>query len=256
MVSAGPLANAALLGIFALVASRSAESLSFTAIAVQMLLANGYLLVWCLIPHYAKIDGARVPNDGLYLIHLVFGRPSKSWQHGHSDNSTETTSSSPSWTWAVKQVPPEALLAQYRQQLSESKLSSDKRHLMLDAFATCVLMYGSYEFLAEADRYSEELFQSRPDAWTVKGTRGSILIEKGDIEGGAAMLKDVIQHDPSSFDRAIAASFLALAELKQNNREAAVQWLRISRDFDPHCASMHRIEALLLAKVPSATSAS
>jgi hypothetical protein len=63
------------------------------------------------------------------------------------------------------------------------------------------------------------------------------------------MLKDVIQHDPSSFDRAIAASFLALAEFKQNNREAAVQWLRISRDFDPHCASMHRIESLLRANV-------
>jgi hypothetical protein len=106
-------------------------------------------------------------------------------------------------------------------------------------------MYGAHEFLAEADRYSQELLQIKPDEWTVKGTRGSILVEKGDIEGGMMMLMQVMEHDPSTFDRAISASFLALGELKKNDRELAIKWLRIANDLDPDCASARRVQSIL-----------
>lgn len=100
-------------------------------------------------------------------------------------------------------------------------------------------------FLPEADRYSQELFQIKPNEWTVKGTRGSVLVETGELEHGMTMLKDVIEHDPSVFDRAIAASFLALGELKKNDRESALKWLRVSHDLDPECASAHRVQSIL-----------
>jgi len=85
----------------------------------------------------------------------------------------------------------------------------------------------------------------RTDEWTIKGTRGSVLIEKGDLVAGISLLSEVFKHDPSAFDRAIAASFLALAELKQNDHSAAREWIRICRHLDPNCVSMHRIESLL-----------
>ena len=150
----------------------------------------------------------------------------------------------------ANQLPADALLAQYRTVLSRSNLSTDQRCAVLDAFVTYVLMHGTSEFLAEADRYSEELFRLKPDEWTIKGTRGSVLVEKGDLAAGAAMLKDVMANDSNSFDRAISASFLALAELKQNNRPEALRWLTISRESGSDCASTLRIAALLESKTP------
>ena len=106
-------------------------------------------------------------------------------------------------------------------------------------------MYGAKDFLPEADQYSLELLRIKPDEWTVKGTRGSILVEKGELERGMRMLSEVIEHDPSTFDRAIAASFLALGELKKNNRESALKWLRVANDLDPECASARRVQSIL-----------
>jgi hypothetical protein len=260
MIAAGPLSNAVLLGVFGLVISGSsvsglAESFGPTRFSVQMLLANGYLLLSCLIPFQFRIDGVRVPSDGLNMVRLLSGRSPGSWKQSLSaEDSTDRSSSGPTWNWAVNQIPPEVLLAQYRAVLGNSQLSANERRLALDGFVTCVLMYGADDFFAEADRYSEELFQANPTEWTVKGTRGSVLVEKGEIEAGQAMLQEVMEHDPSAFDRAIAASFLALAELKRNNRETALEWLRISRDLDPDCASMHRIESLVKATKAPASS--
>jgi glycosyltransferase involved in cell wall biosynthesis len=174
----------------------SAERVAIDAIPFQMLVANGWLLLIGLIPHYATVNGVRMPNDALRLIHLIRGSPTTVRLHQQPE--TATGSSGPSWHWTVSQVPVEILLAQFRTRLEDAKLSPSERDQVLDAFATAVLMYGAHEFLTEADRYSEELYRSKPDEWTVKGTRGSILVEKGDIESGQAMLKDVVEHDPSA----------------------------------------------------------
>lgn len=117
--------------------------------------------------------------------------------------------------------------------------------MALDTFVTYVLMYGATEYLAEADRYSEELIRLKPDEWTVKGTRGGVLVEKGELQAGITMLEAVMAHDSNAFDRTISASFLALAHFKGNNRAEALRWIAISRQIDPNCVSMLRIEALL-----------
>ncbi len=145
----------------------------------------------------------------------------------------------------MNQVDASSILDECRKHLKTSDLAIEERIEQLDFFATCVLMYGATEFLAEADRYSEELYELKPDEWTVKGTRGSILIETGRLEEGMSILQEVMDKDPSAFDRAISASFLALAELKRNNVDVAAEWLRKSRDLDPNCGSLKRIEALL-----------
>jgi hypothetical protein len=245
MVAAGPMSNALLFGIFTFIALQSPKFMTFTAIPMQMLIANGWALLFTLFPHVGTYDGRRLPSDGLNMIYLLRGRSPPVEQYKYSGNRDEMRQSRPSWKWIVSQVRPELYLLEWRQQLADSKLSPDERCGALDGFATCVLMYGANEFLEEADRYSEELLRLKPDEWTVKGTRGGVLIEIGRIEEGTAMLKDVMQHDPSVFDRAISASFLALGELRQNNREAAVQWLRTSRELDPQCGSLHRIEKLM-----------
>ena len=238
MVAAGPLSNAILFGTF-WVNTPKINAIDFSnwdLISWEMCIANAYLLLVALVPFQATKKTVKLPNDGLHLILLLFGQWLGSWAENLRKGS---------WDLIVNQVKAETLLRLYRDQLNDPTLSQDKRVLVLDGFATCVLMYGAYEFLQEADCYSQELFEIKPAEWTVKGTRGSILVETGDIERGMAMLSQVMEHDPSAFDRAIAASFLALGELKRSNRESALKWLRISHDLDPDCASAHRVQSLL-----------
>jgi hypothetical protein len=111
----------------------------------------------------------------------------------------------------------EPMLAGFRKQLGSATLSQEKRCELLDAFATAVIMFGSREFLAEADKFSEELLRTKPVEITVKGTRGSVLIDLEQVEAGMTMLKEVMNNNPSAFDGAICASFLGLAEFKRGN---------------------------------------
>lgn len=60
-----------------------------------------------------------------------------------------------------------------------------------------------------------------------------------------AMLAEAIDNDPSPFDRAIAASFMALGEIERGQFQSAEEWLRKARDFDPDCVPLRRIEAHL-----------
>jgi hypothetical protein len=243
MVAAGPLCNALLFGIFWTATPKSgwSDSSNWQLICREMYVANAYLLLVSLAPFRAKTDGLKLPSDGLHLLLLLFGR----WPWDRDGELWQG-----SWHLTVKKVRPEPILNLYREQLSNPALSQHERALVLDGFATCVLMYGAREFLAEADRYSQELCELKPGEWTVKGTRGSILVETGDLVHGMAMLLEVMEHDPSAFDRAIAASFLALAEFKKCNQESALKWLRISQDLDPNCASALRIGNIIAQQGP------
>ena len=209
---------------------------------MQMIVANGLMLMWSLVPHYLQTGG---PNDAMYILELLRGKPSKTRPAKRAIEDL-----TPSWSWTVKQVPSENFLKHYREQLKHPNLSADQRCILLDAFVTCVLMYGATDHLAEADQYSEELLRLKPDEWTIKGTRGGVLVEKGELQAGIAMLEDVMAHDHNANDRAISASFLALAHLKKNDRTEALRWLAISRQIDPDCASMHRIATLLNPATP------
>ena len=80
----------------------------------------------------------------------------------------------------------------------------------------------------------------------MKGTRGSVLIEMGELEEGVKLLNQVVEHDPSAFDRAIAASYIALAEIKRGQHEAASVWLAKAQAFDPHCVPLKRFQKMLV----------
>jgi hypothetical protein len=257
MVLAGPMANAALFAGSLFWLSHqpfdpdpASRQVIQSPIPFQMLLANGYLLLFGLFPYRARIGGVLVPNDGLRALLLLLGREPFPRQPPAGTGPTDVesgTTDDPNLAWQllVTQVPAHILLAAHRKLLAQSSLSASERNHALDSFATGVLMYGATEYLPEADRYSEELIRSQPNEWTVKGTRGSILVEKGDVQAGMDMLLQVLESDPSEFDQAIAASFLALAEWKRHNQEAAQTWLRRATEIQPNCVAAKRIEGIV-----------
>jgi hypothetical protein len=244
MVLAGPLANAIVLSISLSIVyisvSAGYDAWGLTHIPVQMCIASVFALLSSLLPFQTRIDGVKVRSDGLQMLSLLIGRR----RAAPSERNAITRTLSPSWRWVVNNLGHTTLLHSCRSQLESAKLSRDEHLELLDVFATAVLMYGAHEHLSEADRYSEELFKAKPTELTVKGTRGSILIEKGELAAGREMLAEVMAHDPSKFDQAIAASFLALADLKENRLPEASRWLRTARELDPNCPAIDRIESL------------
>ncbi len=247
--AAGPLSNALLLAGFGLALCNggllvASSRVSARMFAIQMSVVNALLFLYGTVP-YRLTDGAKNQNDGAAILGYLFSRrPDK-----REDTSTKAAAAwygtGPSWRWLRTHVPAETLLAQYRDRLNDTALSSETRCQYLDGFATAVLIYGSTSFLEEADRYSEELAKAMPDSWSVKGTRGSILIDKGDIDPGMAILQEVVKQDPSASDRGIAASFLALAEFKRHHRDAALEWIGTARRVDPNCGALPRVEAIM-----------
>ena len=238
MTLAGPLSNAVLFLIFLLSLPQTTVLPDYNTIPMQMLVANGYLLLISLVPYYSRVG----PNDAMIMIHLLRGTSPKPSANKLPQELT------PSWSWTVKHEPAEILLNPFREYLNNPKLSPEQRSLILDEFATCVLMYGASEFLAEADTYSDELVRLKPDDWSVKGTRGAVLVEKGDLPEGITMLEEVMANDSNPFDRVISSSYLALAKWKQGDSKEALRWLAMARAIDPQCPSTVRIGALMKSK--------
>ena len=124
--------------------------------------------------------------------------------------------------------------------------SSTKRTQFIDQYLTCSLeMDAVSSNSAEMDQLSQELIAANPGNVSVMGTRGSILVDIGQIDEGKAMLIEVLEKTDSSFDISYTNIFLALAEKKQGNLELARKYAEQSAKLDPNCPALKRVSGLL-----------
>jgi len=82
---------------------------------------------------------------------------------------------------------------------------------LLDGVATFVLSSGCHELLPEAGDWTAEAMRLARDEITIAGTRGSVLIESGQIAEGEALLREVVQRSSDDNDQAISFLYLAIA---------------------------------------------
>ena len=75
-----------------------------------------------------------------------------------------------------------------------------------------------------------------------QGYAGSVLVEIGMLDEGAKLLREVFDHDPLPFDRAIAAAYLGLAALKREDAAGASEWFTAARELDPNCVPLKRLQ--------------
>jgi len=124
---------------------------------------------------------------------------------------------------------------------------STKRTQFLDQYLTYLLEVDAVSSNSdEMDQLSQELIEANPNNISVKGTRGSILIDIGRIEEGKTMLIEVLNKTESLFDKSYANSFLALAEKQQGNLELARDYAERSARMDPDCLVLKRVSDLLI----------
>jgi len=259
MVSAGPATNVLLACVSgALIWGTVSSSWPWmdradgaVPLLVVLFLVNCFVAVSSLWPRHAKIDGIVYPTDGLQIRQLLEGshatlvRLRETVRAQSSGGAAKCAGWSANWQSLLASGEAQKTLRQSKQVLDEQPLPLPLRCQFLDMFATSFLMLDASAEIDDADRYSAELLRLQPNEWTVKGTRGSVLVEMGRLEEGTKLLSEVAEHDPLAFDRAIAASYLALAEIKQGNKQAASAWLAKARAFDPDCVPLKRFEGLV-----------
>jgi tetratricopeptide (TPR) repeat protein len=117
---------------------------------------------------------------------------------------------------------------------------------LLDSLCCLPLFHGRKDLLAEADAWSNEALSYSPKAITLKGTRGSILIELGRIDEGIAMLTEVFKRSECPIDHTISAAYLAKAYSAKGLTNESNQWLEKANVIQPENTVARRISKELL----------
>ena len=122
---------------------------------------------------------------------------------------------------------------------------NEKRYLILNNIAYTDALIGGHELLAEADAYSKEAYDNAPWAAYILGTRGTVLVELGQLEPGIKLLKEAFEKHTGERNKALNACHLAIAWFRTGDRKEAENYLQLGRQLDPECSLLERAESEL-----------
>ncbi|MFO1447050.1 MAG: hypothetical protein U1F61_02640 [Opitutaceae bacterium] len=121
----------------------------------------------------------------------------------------------------------------WRRLLKDPDLPTTEAVEMLDLLS-CLLLYRERrDLLQEADGWSQKALQLAPAAITLKGTRGSVLVELGRYEDGIGLLLEVARRSECRVDRVVSSAYLAKAFSCNGNTAEAKRWMDRARSLNP-----------------------
>jgi tetratricopeptide (TPR) repeat protein len=120
--------------------------------------------------------------------------------------------------------------------------------LVANNFAWACFMLDETARLDDADRASAEAHQKLPNAASILGTRGAVLVALGRVEEGKPLLKRALKLHRTRVPKATNLVSLALAALQQGQRKSARKLLKEAREMDPDCELLARGERELQAR--------
>lgn len=126
--------------------------------------------------------------------------------------------------------------------LSQPFESDEKKAEFLDLLACIPIYTSNTDILDEAFRYVEESLAVAPGRITSKGTKGSLLIEKGCVDEGIALLEEVLEKSEAKNDIATSQYYLALAYHKKGDSQRAREYLKQAQATYPDCNVHERVE--------------
>ena len=91
-----------------------------------------------------------------------------------------------------------------------NSLNGASKLAALDCLACLPIMENLKSFLPVADEFSREALEIQPQNFTLKGTRGAILVELGRIDEAEPMLNEVYTTSEADHDQRISAFYLGL----------------------------------------------
>ena len=102
-------------------------------------------------------------------------------------------------------------------------------YLLYNNIAWTSIVYPRQDLLDQADEYSEKALNFSPRFTAFLGTRGSVLIRKGEIEAGINLLKTALKHHSDAVARSAESLSIGIGEAKLGNRRKALEWLEKAR---------------------------
>jgi hypothetical protein len=245
-VLGGVVGNCVLVAVVMLLAATGAVSERGDYTLHAVVAAQFYLIVISLFPFRAKVDGVRLASDGLQVLQLLTAPRKGPTELGlvyrdmlvpyvGPDNHQPTFSSaSPRIHYEVHSVDKYedgAALQAHRAALERelaSQLSREEKLLVLDSLITTGLISGEPGFRARLDEWSLRALQLGPEIETLRGGRGSVLVELGRWEEGKTILAKLSAVE-GSFDLLMIQIYLARAEHALGNTAEAERLARAAR---------------------------
>jgi tetratricopeptide (TPR) repeat protein len=118
-------------------------------------------------------------------------------------------------------------------------------YILLNNVAYLNALMGDPALLTEADHYSAEALKHLPWVPPVIGTRGTVLVELGQIEEGVAMLKKSMSLHLDKQGKALNACHIALGEFRRGETAEAHKYLVTAQTLDPNCVLLPRVKTEL-----------
>jgi hypothetical protein len=224
----------------------------FAAFSFVMLLWLGALHVLTnLWPHQGTVGGSRLPTDGALLFGLWRSRHQRTNQAAlimlgaqidgliregrrpealemleefrtrHPENPQLTQVAAHLYAELGDTHRSESLL----RELLAQPLGAEKLAEILDSIACLPIYYDRPDLLHAADAWTNDALRLAPQAITLKGTRGSVLIELGRLDEGVALLREVMKQSECPLDHAISAAYLAKAHHLRGETADMRLWL-------------------------------
>ncbi len=263
-VAAGPLVN--LLIVLILIKVYSLEWLLAADFGgglepeAALLIANVMLLVFSLLPNKVVSAAGIIPNDGANLLSLPFMKKPKIAQFIAAAYAYEGLEYRRKKDWDAARNCYEEALAKFPDNLVslndkaayfiETGDIDKARDVLLGMLETPGIepgtlmgiknnlaladaVSGRADLVDEADRLSEEAFNNVSWLPVFRGTRGIVLVELGRIEEGIVLLKEAADKNEDSAAKATYYCYVAIAEARTGNSEAARRYIEDARKLDP-----------------------
>lgn len=219
-------------------------------IAALIILSNVLMAFFNIIPYRVDYLGIKLPNDGLSLFNLPFKNlnqvksglnanllmdafeffESKEYQKAidiYERYLIEDTSQlivyinlSIMYLKIGEYTKSQDLLQKIEISLDEKK-NQPYKALVYNNLAWIYLIFGDID---KADIYSQMSFSINQKENNLRGTRGSILVEKGDVDQGISMLTDLFDSKFVNNQTITAAMYLFLGFYKKENKIEAAKY--------------------------------
>lgn len=119
------------------------------------------------------------------------------------------------------------------------------RAMMLNNIAYVDALLGGTDRLTEADCYSQEAMSFIGWMPSVKGTRGTTLLELGRIEEALPLLRESMEQAEGLSGKAQNACFISIGEARRGNLLQSQKYLDEARQLAPTCFMIDRAEQAL-----------
>jgi len=121
----------------------------------------------------------------------------------------------------------------FLQLLARENLKPIQRYVVANNLAYVDALTGSAEWFDEANRLSLEAYSGLPWAPFAIGTRGTVLVEHGELNEGIALLERAFKETEDVLAKAENACFLAVAECRRGDSTRAKHYLALAEKLNP-----------------------